>query len=180
MQISTARPAVVRPLTDVLTERGRRRATTGPRSPLGRVAVHASALWGVLFSAVHVYWLADGRLGLPNGRSIYGTPALLVIDVIAIPASLVAAGMALALIRPWGERLPQRTLNAALWGTTGLLVLHALPSVPDWVALSTGARDAAALSAEERFVTFLYEPWFMAGGVLFGLATWLMRRRRTF
>ncbi|MFC5185913.1 DUF3995 domain-containing protein [Actinomadura harenae] len=149
------------------------------RTAFGRVAVHAAALWGVLFSAVHVYWLADGRLGLPHGRSIYGTPALLVIDVIAVPASLVAAGMALALLRSWGERLPQRMLNTALWGTTALLIVHALPSVPDWIALSTGARDAATLSAEDRFVTFLYEPWFMAGGVLFGLATGLMRRRQS-
>lgn len=146
-------------------------------SSAGRVAAYTAAIWGVLFSAVHVYWLADGRLGLPGGRSIYGTPALLVIDVIAIPASLGAAAVALALVRSWGARLPRRALKAAAWGTTAILVLHALPSIPDWIALAVGARDTAGLSAEERFATFLYEPWFMTGGVLFGLATWFTRRR---
>ncbi|RFU42603.1 DUF3995 domain-containing protein [Actinomadura logoneensis] len=143
----------------------------------GRVAAYAAALWGLLFSLVHVYWLADGRLGLPDGRSIYGTPALLVIDVIAIPASLGAAGLALALVRPWGGRLPGRMVRAAVWGTTALLVLHALPSVPDWIALASGMRHLGDLSAEERFATFVYEPWFLTGGVLFGLATGAMRGR---
>ncbi|MCP2340502.1 DUF3995 domain-containing protein [Actinomadura rupiterrae] len=155
-----------------------RRPTFAHPTTLGRLLAYTAAVWGVLFSAVHVYWLADGRLGLPDGRSIYSTPALLVIDVIAIPASLGAAGMALALIRPWGRRLPRRALAGAVWGTTAVLLVHALPSIPDWIGLIAGARDAADFSSEERFTTFLYEPWFMTGGVLFGLAAWFTRRHR--
>ncbi|MFC4908827.1 DUF3995 domain-containing protein [Actinomadura gamaensis] len=145
----------------------------------GRPFAYLAALWGVLFSAVHVYWLADGRLGLPDGRSIYGTPALLVIDVIAIPASLGATGMALALVRPWGRRLPSRALAVTVWGTAALLVLHALPSVPDWAALLVGARDSADFTSEERFATFLYEPWFLTGGILFAVAASCLARGRT-
>ncbi|MEV4253621.1 DUF3995 domain-containing protein [Spirillospora sp. NPDC049652] len=162
MEITLARPG--------------RRPASAPL--LGRSAAYAAAIWGVLFSAVHIYWLADGRLGLPGGRGIYGTPALLVIDVIAIPASLGAAGLALAVVRPWGGRLPRRILRATVWGTAALLVLHALPSAVDWVALASGAREVADLSAEERFATFLYEPWFMTGGVLFGLAARAIQGRR--
>jgi hypothetical protein len=54
--------------------------------------------------------------------------------------------------------------------------VHALPTVPDWVMLAAGSKSAGGLGADERFVTLLYEPWFFAGGVLFGLAGLAFRR----
>ncbi|MFF4383723.1 hypothetical protein [Kitasatospora sp. NPDC001547] len=64
-----------------------------------------------------------------------------------------------------------RLLGFALWGTTALLVLHAAPSVPDWIALAVGSRSAAGLDAMARFATFGYEPFFLAGGLLFAVAS---------
>ncbi|WP_225838919.1 DUF3995 domain-containing protein [Streptomyces sp. NK08204] len=72
-----------------------------------------------------------------------------------------------------------RLLTAGLWGTAALLLLHAAPSVPDWVALAVGTRAASGLDAMSRFATLLYEPFFMAGGLLFTLAS-LGRRAATF
>jgi len=140
------------------------------RPALRNAGAYAAAAWGVLFSLVHVYWLAGGRAGLPNGQSIFDNTPLLIIDVVAIPVSAIAAALALALVRPWGERLPRRMLLAGTWGATALMIVHALPSTVDWAALAVGAKSSSELTAEERFATFLYEPWFMAGGVLFGLA----------
>ncbi|MEU8923177.1 DUF3995 domain-containing protein [Kitasatospora sp. NPDC048545] len=139
-----------------------------------RVAARAgyvAAGWAVAFALVHVYWLADGRLGLPEGRSVWSNTPLLVIDVIAIPLCAVAAAVALAPVRRWGGRVPAGLLTAALWGTTALLVLHAAPSVPDWFALALGSRSPAELDAMARFATFGYEPFFLVGGVLFALTS---------
>ncbi|MBO2453601.1 DUF3995 domain-containing protein [Actinomadura barringtoniae] len=148
------------------------------RPALRNAGAYAAAAWGVLFSLVHVYWLAGGRAGLPNGQSIFDNAPLLVIDVIAIPVSAVAAALALALVRPWGERFARRMLLTAAWGATAVMIVHALPSVVDWAALAVGAKSSGDLTAEERFATFLYEPWFMAGGLLFALAALTFQRSR--
>ncbi|MFF1482504.1 DUF3995 domain-containing protein [Streptomyces sp. NPDC058301] len=136
-----------------------------------RAAAYAAAMWATTFSAVHLYWLLGGQAGLPAGLSVRGNTPLLVIDVLAIPLCAVAAALALALVRPWGTRLPGRLLTVGVWGTTALLLLHAAPSVPDWAALAVGARTSADLDAMGHFATFLYEPFFMAGGLLFALAS---------
>ncbi|MFE4478436.1 DUF3995 domain-containing protein, partial [Kitasatospora sp. NPDC056789] len=138
---------------------------------VARGAGYAAAGWAVAFALVHVYWLADGRLGLPDGLSVWSSTPLLVIDVIAIPLCAVAAAVALAPVRRWGARVPARLLGFALWGTTALLVLHAAPSVPDWIALATGGRSGAELDAMARFATFGYEPFFLAGGLLFAVVS---------
>lgn len=146
-----------------------RRDTGWNRVALG--AGYAAAGWAVAFALVHVYWLADGRLGLPDGRSVWSSTPLLVIDVIAIPLCALAAAVALAPLRRWGARVPARLLGLALWGTTALLVLHAAPSVPDWIALAAGSRSGAELDSMARFATFGYEPFFLAGGLLFAVTS---------
>ncbi|TDD61838.1 DUF3995 domain-containing protein [Actinomadura darangshiensis] len=138
---------------------------------------YAAAAWGVLFALVHVYWVLGGRAGLPAGLDLHDNVPLLVIDVIAIPVSFAAAVLALAVVQPWGGRLPRKWLKLGVWGTAGLLLVHALPSVPDWVALAAGSKTVSDFSTDERFVTLLYEPWFITGGILFCLAGLAFRRR---
>ncbi|GAA1121446.1 DUF3995 domain-containing protein [Kitasatospora arboriphila] len=153
--------------------------TAGPSRTVHRWASRAAwaaAAWAVLFSAVHLYWLLGGRVGLPAGLSVRDNLPLLVIDILAVPLCAAAAVPALATVRPWGRRLPGRLTTVGLWATTALLLLHAAPSVPDWAALAVGARTTADLDPMNRFATLLYEPFFMTGGLLFALTT-LGRRR---
>lgn len=140
------------------------------------LGAYAAAAWAVLFALVHVYWLLGGRAGLPEGQDLYDNLPLLVINVLAIPLSFMAAALALALVRPWGARFSVKPLRLGVWGTAGLLLVHALPSVPDWVRLAAGSLAASELGTDERFVTLLYEPWFFTGGLLFCLAGLGFRR----
>lgn len=155
--------------TDTHATTGSRQA--GLRRSIFRAAAHAAAVWATAFSLIHVYWLLGGRIGLPAGLSVLGNTPLLVIDILAVPLSSVAAVLALALVRPWGTRFPARLLTVAARGTAALLLLHAASSVPEWVALAVGARTTSGLDAMDRFSTFVYEPFFMAGGLLFALAS---------
>ncbi|MCX2729091.1 DUF3995 domain-containing protein [Saccharopolyspora sp. NFXS83] len=141
---------------------------TGKRT-WGVVASHGAAAWSVVFGLVHVYWLAGGGVGLPPGTSLASNLPLLIIDVVAIPLCALAALVALAPIRPWGSRVPRWLLHAAVWGVAALLVVHALPSVVDWLLLASGRLAVADLDPMARFVTLLYEPVFLTGGLLFGL-----------
>jgi hypothetical protein len=129
----------------------------------------------VLFAAVHLYWAAGGTLGLPPGLSLPEHTPLLVIDLLAVPLCTVGALLALALIRPWGRRLRHWWLLAASWATAALLVVHALPAVVEWVLLASGARPRP-LSAQDRFSLFAYEPYWLLGGILFGVAAWSYQR----
>ena len=142
-----------------------------PRVP--NLPAHAACLWAVFFAVVHLYWLVGGRLGLPSGLSFSADDnlPLFIIDVVAIPLCLVAAALALTLARSRVRHASRRTVLVAGWGTTLLLVVHALPTFGDWVMLATGALSLDELGSLERFVVVLYEPFFLAGGVLFCLAT---------
>lgn len=133
-------------------------------------SAYGASAWGVWFALVHLYWLLGGRIGLPDGMSLFDNIPLLIIDVVAIPLCAMAAVLALALIRPWGRRFRRRLLLTAAWATTAVLVVHAAPTVVDWISLAGGQRTIDDLDSLERFVTFLYEPFFLAGGVLFGIA----------
>ncbi|GLW73187.1 hypothetical protein Kpho02_54860 [Kitasatospora phosalacinea] len=148
------------------------------RSPLPVLAARAAAAWSALFALVHLYWLLGGRVGLPDELSVLDNTPLLVVDVAAVPLCAAAAATALALVSPWGARIPRRRLLLAARATALLLIVHAAPSVPDWAALALGRRSAADLDAMTCFATFLYEPFFLAGGLLFALAAFGRAARR--
>ncbi len=152
-------------------------ATRRPRASrnwLTTIPAYVICGWGVMFAAAHLYWLLGGTLGLPPGLSLFAKKPLLVIDIIAVPLCLIATLLALALVRPWGQRFPRRLLLVTAWGGAALFVFHAVPAIPDWVILALGRH--AALTPMDRFDLFLYEPWFLVGGILFGMAAWCFQR----
>lgn len=162
-------------------ERTRALVGTAARGPQAKawlmmVPAYAACAWGVLFAAAHLYWVMGGTVGLPRGLSLFSNIPLLVIDIVAIPLCIIAALLALTLVRPWGRRFPRLMLLTAAWGTAALFVVHAAPAIPDWMALALGLRTTA-LTSMDRFSLFLYEPWFLTGGILFGVAAWCAQRR---
>ncbi len=138
-------------------------------------AAYAACAWALVFAVVHLYWGLGGTAGLPPGLSVFDNTALFVIDLVAIPLCLIGALLALALVRPWGERFPRWMLLSAAWGATALFVAHALPTVVDAVVLALGLR-AEGLAPIDRFSLFLYEPYWLLGGILFGAAAWQYMR----
>ncbi|SHG02924.1 DUF3995 domain-containing protein [Streptoalloteichus hindustanus] len=147
------------------------------RARLAAVPALAASTWGFLFALVHLYWLLGGRAGLPPELSLFGEGqrVLLVIDVIAIPLCLGAGLLAAVLALPGRRRpIPRRLALAGAWGVGAVCVVHAAPSAVDWARLPGGHH--VPLSTMERFGIFLYEPWFLVGGVLFCLAAWAFGR----
>ena len=145
-----------------------------------RLAAYGAFAWMVLFAVVHMYWLVGGTVGLPPGRKVTDNTGLLIADVIAVPLCIVGAAVALALARPDRARPRPRTLQRLGAGTAVLAVVHAATAMVSWALLPLGMLDGE-LSDEERFSLFLYEPFWLLGGILFALATWEYRvalRRR--
>ncbi len=90
-------------------------------------------------------------------------------DVAAYLACVLDALLALALVRRWGRHLPRRLLLACAWAGCALLILHSVPTLVGEGLMAAGLRTSD-LSAPERWSLFVYEPWFFAGGVLYGAA----------
>jgi hypothetical protein len=60
----------------------------------------------------------------------------------------------------------RRLLLAAGWSVCAVMILHAVPTL---IAVSIFTTD---LTIYDRFSLFLYEPWWLLGGILFGIAAW--------
>lgn len=129
------------------------------RSPLPAYAAFA---WALVFLLPHVYWAAGGTAGLGD-ESIEGTIA--VINAAAIVLSVLAAVLALALVRPWGASIPRRILLAGAWGACVLLSLRGSVGLLQAAAIAFGASDE-----DVPTLALVFEPLFLIGGILFGLA----------
>ncbi len=86
-------------------------------------------------------------------------------DLVAAVLCALAAAVALALVRPWGRRLPRWLVGAFAWSGTGLLVLRG----------GAGLAQSLYIAATEKNVFAVlefWEIWFCVGAFLFGLGTW--------
>lgn len=125
-------------------------------------------MWSVVFLVPHVYWAAGGTWGL-EGQSIDGL--LAAVNYAAIVLSVVAAGLALALVQPWGTSLPSKVLLAGAWGACVLLSLRGGVGLIQALFFVLGGSDD-----ELSTIGLIFEPLFLVGGILFGLAAWQYRR----
>lgn len=163
-------PAMAEGASDMIERSGdpTRVASSGRRAAW---AGYAACTWALVFAVVHLYWGLGGTVGLPPGLSVYDNTALFVIDLLAIPLCVLGALLALALVQPWGGRLPRWMLLSAAWGASALFVAHALPAVVDAVVIALGQRTER-LTPVDRYSLFLYEPYWLLGGILFGVTAW--------
>ena len=93
----------------------------------------------------------------------------LVYDLTIAGMCTLAVVVALALVQPWGQRVPRRLLSVLACCGTGLLVLRG----------GGGFVETAYLMVVGKH-TFepmhLWDFWFSLGAVLFGLCLWRFRR----
>ena len=138
---------------------------TGANAGLGRraqIPAYAAFVWSVVFILPHAYWAGGGSAGLED-EPIEGT--LAVINYAAIVLSVVSAALALALVRPWGASVPRPLLLLGAWGACLMLSLRGGAGLIQDLAIVLGGSN-------EKVPTLIlvFEPLFLVGGILFGLA----------
>lgn len=106
-------------------------ATGAPVSPTAwSWAGYAACGWGLVFAAISFYWGSGGRVGLNTiGGSIErmalaGDTSIILLVWITGLLKLVGAGLALALVRPWGRALPRKPLTILGWAAAIFLSLY--------------------------------------------------------
>ncbi len=129
-----------------------------PDTRLRAVAITA-IVWALSFAAIHVAWALGSTVGL-GGRRVTGV--LLAINIVAIPLCLLAAWVAWRLGTERRSATATRVVHRMAWAACVVLGLRGLGTIQ---ALVAPADDATTL-------TRLVDPFFLLGGVLFGLVAY--------
>lgn len=87
--------------------------------------------------------------------------------------------LALALVQPWGRRLPRQWLVRVAWGGAVLLTAYGLLQVTSLALVASGV--ITPTEPVEPTVLWwrllLWEPWFLVWGILLGLTAWAAGKR---
>lgn len=145
-------------------------------------AGYAAAAWAIVFAIRGIYWALGGTVGLGTlsegiqQAAAEGDPDLYAALWATVVLEVVAAALALALVKPrmWtlphrlpvvgGKRVPNWALLVPAWGAGTLLAGHGSVFVSFGVLAAIGAIES---TSEVRWYSLFWGPWFMLGGVLF-------------
>ncbi|MER5321956.1 DUF3995 domain-containing protein [Streptosporangium roseum] len=147
---------------------------TVPRSRRAVWAGYGVAAWGFLFALPSFYWALGGTAGAattiapPLVKMVEDRVTWFLVVLWATGALKVVGGVVgLALLRSWGTGV-SRLLQLAAWGAGGLLLWHGGVFVVQGLLLQADSTGIAPeLLPVIRWYTYLWGPWFMAGGLLF-------------
>ncbi len=153
-------------------------------SPWVRWAGYAACVWALAFAAVSFYWAAGGTAGgstigpALTSLAVARDPTFIAILWVTGALKVVAALLALALVRPWGRRIPRWAPLVAGWSAGAGLILYGAASFVQHALMVTGIIGiAAGLGATAaRWHLLLWDPWWLLGGILFAVAAWRFGR----
>lgn len=144
-----------------------------PVSPVVRASAYASATLAWAFALLSLIWASGGTVGVGTlGGAIEdmarrGDPAIMIANVVAVFAKVAVGLVALALVQPWGARLPQQLLRRVALSVSALLIVYGMLQETGVLLALTGVVEPTA--GHDRSVLywrlFLWEPWFLAWGV---------------
>src|SRR5512133_1195651 len=142
----------------------------------------AYAAWALaLLSAVpSFYWAAGGTIGLDTvGGAIEDLarardPAGVALGIGAGILKVAGGLLALALVRPWGQRVPRRLLLGVAWAASVILMAYGGLLVAVGALVLAGAISPAG--PVDRMALWwhvvLWDLWFLVWGLLLGVAAW--------
>ncbi len=154
----------------------------GPR--LAHWAAYGAAVAAFGYAAVSLYWAVGGTAGLSTvggvAEKMARSGGVAAVAVIAVTVLLKSLGglLALAMVRPWGQRLPGHALGIAGLAGSAVLILYGAVEVAGEALAETGAirPSAPADWAALRWHLGLWDPWFLVWGLLLAIATRGYRR----
>ena len=145
---------------------------------------YAACGWSLLFALMSFYWALGGQLGLntlsAGIRALAHDPGFVAIVWLTGIAKVIGGLFALTLVRPWAHWLPPIWKLALAWiGGAGLALYGGVNLIVEWLVIG-GVIQMNGLEVTEgiRWHAWLWDPWWLLGGVLFLLAAWRYRRSR--
>jgi hypothetical protein len=111
------------------------------RTRVGEVAGYGAALTMTPYLLIKISWVVGALSGLLPRTDQRGVAGFVVLNLVTIGMAAVGIALALALVRPWGQRIPALAVLSCAWIGGGFLV----PMIPYMLLdtlLSTGAGTA--------------------------------------
>ena len=146
-------------------------------------AGYAACAWGLVFAGISFYWGLGGGFGVDT---LGGTLEQLarardsaIIAAVWVTGFLKVGGalLALALVEPWGRRLPRPLLLLLGWGAAAVLTLYGGLLVGGEALVATGlVRPAHVEWKPLLWHLYVWDMSFLVWGVLFALAAWWCTR----
>jgi hypothetical protein len=150
-----------------------------------RWPAYAAAWCALIFAVLTFYWALGGTFLLDTiGQEVLRLArtrdtTFVVAGWVSALLKLAGAVLALALVQPWGGRIPRRLLLGT--ATTGavVLVLYGGLQIVVQVLVLLGVLASPAEMDWRGFYghLFIWDPWFLVWGVLLGWATLVLARR---
>ena len=147
-------------------------------------AAWVACVWALLFALMSFYWALGGELGvntLGSGiQSLAHDPGFIAIVWLTGVAKIIGGLFALTLIYPWPRWLPPIWKLILAWiGGVGLALYGGVPLVIEGLVLGGAIRVSGPVDWEGlRWHVWLWDPWWLLGGILFLLAAWQYQRSR--
>ena len=144
---------------------------------------YAAFAWGLLFAGISFYWGLGGTLGLDTlggtlerlGRS--RDPAIIAAVWVTGVIKVGGAILALALVQPWGRRLPRLPLLLLGWAAAVVLTLYGGTLVAGEALVASGLIRPGAVDWKPLlWHLYVWDMSFLIWGVLFALAAWQCTR----
>lgn len=145
---------------------------------------YAACVWGLLFAGISFYWGCGGRAlldtvgGVIERRALAGDTAIFVAVWVTGALKLVGAVLALALVRPWGRRLPRRAVLLLGWvAAVGLTLYGAALEVTNALAATHVVKPSTPIEWKALWWhLWVWDLSFLVWGILFALALRRFRR----
>jgi hypothetical protein len=144
------------------------------------MAGYAACAWALVFAGANVYWGLGGRLAIPlrDPDTAFGDSTFVALNWIAVVLKAGLGLVALATIQSWDRALLRRPLLVATYGLGASMALcGALGLVADGLGLLEALDVPPSAWASLRWHVFVWDPWWIVGGVLFVVAARLAQRR---
>lgn len=144
--------------------------------------IYAAAAWSFVFAAISFYWAAGCTLGLntlsPEIRALSQNPRFIIIVWGTAGLKLLAGLLALALLVHREINLPRWLLLAATWTMGAIFLLYGGANlfVRGLMAVSILSTPASMLTTAAKW-HLLWDLWWLAGGILFCMASWNAGRK---
>lgn len=126
--------------------------------------------WALAYVPIHLYWAATGDAwpidGLPEGLT---EPRWRQANWGATVVITGAAAVSLALVHPWGRRLP-RSLLLGVAGVGAVFALLHWAAFSAATALTMAGVTDGEVTSFSRWNLFVFEPWFLGMGLLLAVA----------
>ena len=145
---------------------------------------YAACGWSLLFALMSFYWALGGELGvktLGSGiQSLADDPGFVAVVWLTGVAKVVGGLFALTLVYPWARWLSPRWKLILAWvGGAGLALYGGVQLIIEGMVLGGAMKVSGPVDWEGlRWHVWLWDPWWLLGGVLFLLAAWQYQRAR--